>query len=94
LSWAEVGELSCVLRDFAYTATDASGIVENEICPVFEARLLHPEPRLTTNPDEVLDWKRVQWDYLARAARLTPFAFSPWAVSQIGQLDQRRTEQK
>jgi isopentenyl-diphosphate delta-isomerase len=90
----KVGELSCVLRDFAYTATDASGIVENEICPVFEARLLHPEPRLTANPDEAMDWKWVQWDDLARAARLTPFAFSPWAVSQIGQLDQRRTEQK
>lgn len=89
----EVGELSCVLRDFAYTATDASGIVENEICPVFEARLLHPEPRLTANSDEVMDWKWVQWDDLAQAVRLTPFAFSPWAVSQIGQLDQMRIEQ-
>jgi isopentenyl-diphosphate Delta-isomerase len=90
----EVGELSCVLPNFAYTATDASGIVENEICPVFEALLLHPETSLAANPDEVMDWKWVQWDDLARAVRLTPFAFSPWAVSQIEQLDQRRTKQQ
>jgi len=90
----EVGDLRCVLPDFTYTATDASGIVENEICPVFEARLPHPEPRLRANPDEVMDWKWVAWDDLARAVRLTPFAFSPWAVSQIAQLDQRRTEQQ
>ena len=37
-----VGELECVLPDFAYRATDASGIEENEVCPVFAARALHP----------------------------------------------------
>ena len=88
----EVGDFKCVLPDFSYTATDASGIVENEICPVFEARLPHPKSRLRANPDEVMDWKWVAWDVLARAVRLTPFAFSPWAVSQIGQLNQRRTQ--
>jgi isopentenyl-diphosphate delta-isomerase type 1 len=90
----EVDDLKCVLPDFTYTATDASGIVENEICPVFEARLPHPAPRLSANPEEVMDLKWVKWDDLARAVRLTPFAFSPWAVSQIGQLDQRRTQQQ
>jgi len=90
----EVGDLRCVLPDFAYTATDASGILENEICPVFEARLLHPGSSLTANPEEVMDWKWVQWDDLTRAVRVAPFAFSPWAVSQIRQLDQRRPEQQ
>jgi isopentenyl-diphosphate delta-isomerase len=56
--------------------------------------LLHPEARPKANRDEVMDWKWVQWDDLARAVRLTPFAFSPWAVSQIGQLDQRRSKQQ
>jgi isopentenyl-diphosphate Delta-isomerase len=88
-----VGQLTCALPEFAYTATDASGIVENEICPVFEARLLHPEPPLEANPDEVMDWEWVQWHDVAEAVRLAPFAFSPWAVSQIGELDQRRIEQ-
>ena len=31
----QIDGLSCVLPDFAYQARDASGICENEICPVF-----------------------------------------------------------
>jgi isopentenyl-diphosphate Delta-isomerase len=34
-----------------------------------------------------MDWRWVRWNDLARAVRLTPFAFSPWAVRQIGLLD-------
>jgi len=83
----EVGPLTSVLPDFAYTATDASGIVENEICPVFSAQLAHPTSEVNPNPDEVMDWKWVQWDNLATAAQLTPFAFSPWAVQQVRLLD-------
>ncbi|HEY5822663.1 MAG TPA: isopentenyl-diphosphate Delta-isomerase [Propionibacteriaceae bacterium] len=82
-----VGELECVLPDFAYTATDASGIVENEICPVFSAPATHPTFEVLPNPDEVMDWKWVKWDDLATSARLTPFVFSPWAVQQISLLD-------
>lgn len=77
------GELTCVLPDFAYRATDVSGIVENEICPVFEGRLPHPYAGISANPDEVMDWRWVRWHDLSRAVRLTPFAFSPWAVQQI-----------
>jgi isopentenyl-diphosphate delta-isomerase len=78
-------DLRCALPDFAYTATDASGVVENEICPVFEGRV--QSPVVTANPDEVMDWKWVLWNDLARAVRLTPFAFSPWAVTQVGLLN-------
>jgi isopentenyl-diphosphate delta-isomerase type 1 len=89
--WEELGivagELTCVLPDFGYTATDASGIVENESCPVFESRLANPHSAISANPSEVMDWRWVRWNDLARAARLTPFAFSPWAVRQIGLLD-------
>jgi isopentenyl-diphosphate delta-isomerase type 1 len=88
-----VGELRCVLPDFAYRATDASGIVENEVCPVFTARLAHPTPVLSPNPDEVMDWEWVTWESLAASAVLTPFIFSPWAVQQVTLLtaDQRQT---
>src|SRR6478735_3694933 len=34
----EVDELEIVLPDFRYSATDASGVVENELCPVWFAR--------------------------------------------------------
>src|SRR5918998_3154169 len=82
----EVGDLECVLPDFAYRATDASGIEENEVCPVFAARPLHPSAPLLPNPDEVLDWKWVRWHDITEAARRTPFVFSPWAVRQLAQL--------
>jgi isopentenyl-diphosphate delta-isomerase type 1 len=78
-------DLRCVLPDFAYKAIDASGVVENEICPVYTSRV--EDPVVTANPDEVMDAKWVLWDDLAQAVRLTPFAFSPWAVSQVGLLD-------
>lgn len=81
-----VGELSCALPDFAYTATDASGIVENEVCPVFWTRVAHPTPAVRANPDEVMDWEWVQWDDLVVGAQRTPFAFSPWAVQQLNLL--------
>jgi isopentenyl-diphosphate delta-isomerase len=75
-----------VLPDFAYRATDASGIEENEVCPVFAARALHPSAPLLPNPDEVLDWKWVRWTDITEAARRTPFVLSPWSVLQMAQL--------
>ena len=79
---AEVTDLRCVLPDFAYTATDASGIQENEICPVFAGRL-HPGGSISANSAEVMDWVWVEWADLVTAILATPFAFSPWAVDQV-----------
>ena len=80
-----VDALRCVLPEFAYTARDASGIQENEICPVFAGRL-HPATPVRPNPSEVMDWAWTSWDELVTAAAATPFAFSPWAVLQVRQL--------
>src|SRR3712207_5007058 len=57
----DVADLRCVLPDFAYTATDASGITENEVCPVFVGRTLHPTAEPTPNQDEVMSWAWVDW---------------------------------
>ena len=84
-----VGDMECVLPDFAYRATDASGIEENEVCPVFASRALHPSDPLLPNPDEVLDWRWVRWLDVTEAARHTPFVFSPWAVLQMAELGPR-----
>lgn len=71
-----------LLPDFAYRAVDASGIVENEVCPVFAARI---SGELVPNPDEVAEYAWVAPADLQAAARATPFAFSPWLLEQIAQ---------
>jgi isopentenyl-diphosphate delta-isomerase len=85
----EVGPLTCVLPDFAYRARDASGIEENEVCPVFAAHTPHPGPVLRPNPLEVMDYTWAAWGDVRAAMAATPFAFSPWAVGQVQQMDVR-----
>ena len=76
----ELDELDLVLPHFRYRAADASGTVENEICPVYLARVeVDPAP----DPSEVAEWAWVEQDLLRVAARATPFAFSPWLVGQL-----------
>ena len=85
----EVADLRCALPDFAYTARDASGICENEVCPVFVGRPVHPDSPLQPNPDEVMDWAWVSWAEVRPAVEQAPFAFSPWAVEQVSRLPER-----
>ncbi|GAA1410518.1 isopentenyl-diphosphate Delta-isomerase [Glutamicibacter uratoxydans] len=69
---------------FRYRAVDASGIVENEICPVYSARI-HGE--LAANPEEVMDYQWVDPARLGDALSATPWAFSPWLVEQSAQME-------
>jgi isopentenyl-diphosphate delta-isomerase len=76
----EVSDVEVILPDFRYIATDASGVVENEICPVFTARVVGvPDP----SPDEVAEWAWVEPSELRRAVAAAPFAFSPWLGWQL-----------
>ncbi len=79
-----VRELRPVLPDFRYRATDASGIVENEVCPVYVA-FADEEP--VPNPDEVMDLRWVDPGALGSALRATPWAFSPWFVGQAKDME-------
>lgn len=77
-------DLTLVLPDFRYRATDASGVVENEICPVFVARTTDvPAP----DPSEVMDLTWVDPADLRVAVAATPWAFSPWLVLHAHALD-------
>ena len=78
-----LSELELVLPDFRYRAVDASGIVENEICPVYRAVTMS-DP--VANPAEVAEWAWLEPDALLTAAASAPFAFSPWLVWQLEQL--------
>lgn len=80
----EVQDLVEVLPDFRYWARDASGIVENEICPVFVARV--KDASLSPDPDEVVETAWVDWPALAGSVTATPQVFSPWCVSQVAEL--------
>lgn len=77
-----------VLPDFRYRATDASGIVENEVCPVFTA-ILEPAQgphQLAPEPAEVAEWFWASPDKVRTAVEALPGAFSPWMVEQLDQL--------
>jgi isopentenyl-diphosphate delta-isomerase len=78
-----VNELTLVLPDFRYRAIDASGIVENEICPVYRSV---SSDAVHANPDEVSEWEWVDPASLTAAASAAPYAFSPWLVWQLQQL--------
>jgi isopentenyl-diphosphate delta-isomerase len=82
-----VTDLELVLPDFRYLAIDASGIVENEICPVFTARASGP---IEPNPAEVAEWHWADATQLGLAVSLTPWAFSPWLALQLPQLQLQR----
>lgn len=73
-------DLRLVLPDYRYRAVDASGIVENEICPVHVA-VIDGQP--SANPDEVSEWVWVDVTALVESITYTPFAFSPWLVEQL-----------
>lgn len=79
--------LETVLPHFKYRATDVSGVVEHEICPVFAG--VTPQAHLTPNPQEVCDWAWVPWTNVVLMAIESPALLSPWAVLQIQELIDR-----
>ena len=78
-----VSDVTLIDPEFRYRAIDASGVVENEICPVYTARI---SGELVPNPDEVAEAQWADVDAVIVAARSTPFAFSPWMIKQLNGL--------
>ena len=76
---ADIDSLSPVYADFRYRATDPSGIVENEVCPVYAAHIVS---ELQLNPDEVMDCQWSSLEDVLSGIDATPWAFSPWMVMQ------------
>ncbi len=75
-----VSDVTVALPDFRYRAIDASGVVENEICPVFTARATtDPQPAA----DEVAEWAWLDPSDVRVAVAAAPFAFSPWLGWQL-----------
>lgn len=78
-----ISGLEVVLPDFRYRAIDASGIVENEVCPVYRAVTTDD---VAPNPAEVSEIAWLDPAQLQAAVTAAPFAFSPWLGWQLEQL--------
>lgn len=76
-------DVTVALPDFRYRATDASGIVENEICPVYTATA---RVAPTLNPNEAAEFAWTSPAALRRAVGAAPWAFSPWLALQLADL--------
>lgn len=76
----ELTDVQVALPDFRYRAVDASGIVENEICPVYVARAATD---VAPADDEVAEWAWVDPSELRASVEAAPFAFSPWLGWQL-----------
>lgn len=79
-----VANIKPALPHFRYRAVDASGIVENEVCPVFTASF-EGEAKISPNPDEVSDWAWSEVVDVEEAVAAAPFVFSPWLVKQLSE---------
>ncbi len=73
--------LRMAVPDFRYRAVDASGTVENELCPVLVAEVDPDE--LVFDPSEVAEHAWTDWADLRRTAATMPHLLSPWSVEQI-----------
>jgi isopentenyl-diphosphate delta-isomerase type 1 len=78
-----VTDIDLVLTDFRYRAVDSSGVVENEFCPVWVARLAGP---VRPDPAEVAETAWVAWPDLIALVDSVPALLSPWCVAQVPQL--------
>jgi isopentenyl-diphosphate delta-isomerase len=86
LGIAELSDIKPVLKNYRYKTPPFNGIVENEFCPVYYAKLysgLHP------NKDEVEDYKWVNWKKLDADIALKPELYSFWFKDQLQSLPSR-----
>ena len=84
----DITAISVIDPDFRYCETDPSGIVENEICPVYAALAISA---VQANKDEVMDYQWVEPQALFRAIDATPWAFSPWMVLEASSVTTRES---
>lgn len=76
-------DLELILGDYRYRTPPYNGIVENEVCPVFFG-LVDKEPQ--PNPDEVEEFKWVDWTSVERLIDNDPQKYSYWFKDQLQQL--------
>ena len=78
-----VRDVTILLPNYRYSTPPYNGIIENEFCPVFAARLVTSS---ATNPEEVEDSYWVSWDKYVADVTADPERYSYWAKDQLKQL--------
>ncbi|MDK1704413.1 isopentenyl-diphosphate Delta-isomerase [Serratia rubidaea] len=71
-----------VVPRFQYCVTDASGVMENEFCPIYVA---HSDAQPQPNPLEVMEYAWVAIGQVIDAISAVPQVFSPWMALQLQQ---------
>jgi isopentenyl-diphosphate delta-isomerase len=83
----KVSDIKVILPNYMYKTPPFNGIVENEFCPVYLARLVsNPSP----NPDEVADYKWMNWDDFVielNSDAINKWSF--WCKDQVKQFDEK-----
>lgn len=78
-----VQDITVLLPNYRYTTPPYNGVVENEFCPVFAARLVRSSQ---TNPEEVESSRWQTWEDYVTDIKTNPAKYSYWAKDQLKQL--------
>jgi isopentenyl-diphosphate delta-isomerase len=80
----QASDFQVVLPTYRYTTPPYNGIIENEFCPVFVARVTSD---VQPNPEEVDAYKWLSWeDFVSQAEADTTDVWSWWCKDQLKQL--------
>lgn len=93
----QVRVVQTLLPHFSYRAVDASGVVENEVCPVVLVEPQRPQHAvehsgewgcgpLVADPEEVCEVAWVPWRTVVSMAQDAQALLSPWCVLQVLEL--------
>ncbi len=75
-------KIEVALPDFRYTA-EMGEIVENEICPVYLAKV---KGEISANKKEVEDYYWLKWKDWVKQTEINPQGYSVWSVEQTRRL--------
>ena len=80
----ELAMVEPLIPGYRYTAVDAAGIMENEICPVYLG--IAASGDVDPDPGEVAEFRWSPWQALRLVAEAAPWLLSPWASEQMSLL--------
>lgn len=84
LGITDLNDISCALPEYRYTTLEFNGIIENEFCPVYVARVYK---EFVPNPEEIGGYTFMPWDEFRKHLVDESDEYSYWAKEQACLLD-------